>query len=277
MIEIPESATYARQISETLTGKFITSVLAASSPHKFAWYNGDPADYAHRLEASEFISARGFGMFVEITLSNALLLFSDGINLRLHPKSGPVPKKHQLLLNLDDGTHLSASLSMYGGVYCFEKGETFDNPYYNIALEKPSPLTNVFSEAYFRQILAPEAVQKLSLKGALATEQRIPGLGNGCLQDILWHASLHPKQKTHALSDQQMQDLFDSLKTTLTKMADMGGRNTEKDLFGEPGGYLVVMCAGNNDQPCPRCGTSIRKESYMGGSIYTCPTCQPMK
>ncbi len=277
MIEIPESATYARQINETLIGKTITSVLAASSPHKFAWYYGDPADYAHRLEACEFISARGFGMFVEITLSNAILLFSDGVNLRLHPTAGPVPKKHQLLLGLDDGTHLSASLSMYGGIYCWDKGEAFDNPYYKIALEKPSPLTDAFSEAYFKEILAPEDVQKLSLKGALATEQRIPGLGNGCLQDILWQAKLHPKQKTHALSDQQMQDLFTSLKTTLAKMADMGGRSTEKDLFGEPGGYPVVMCAGNKDQPCPRCGTPIRKESYMGGSIYTCPTCQALE
>jgi formamidopyrimidine-DNA glycosylase len=275
MIEIPESTTYARQINDTLSGKTITSVLAASSPHKFAWYYGDPSDYDRRLQGSEFISARGLGMFVEITLSNAILLFSDGVNLRLHPLAGPIPKKHQLLLGLDDGTQLSASLAMYGGVYCWNRDETFDYSYYSIAKEKPSPLTDAFSEEYFHQILAPESVQKLSLKGALATEQRIPGLGNGCLQDILWNAKLSPKQKTHALSEAKMHDLFVSLKNTLSKMAEMGGRSTEKDLFGEPGGYPVVMSAASKDLPCPRCGTPIKKEAYMGGSIYTCSNCQP--
>jgi hypothetical protein len=48
-------------------------------------------------------------MFVEISLTNAMLLFSDGVNLRLHPQAGPVPKKHQLLLGLNDETFFSAS------------------------------------------------------------------------------------------------------------------------------------------------------------------------
>ena len=276
MIEIPESNTYAKQISEMLAGRRITSVAAASSPHKFAWYYGDPADYGKRLIGSEFISARGLGMFVEVTLSNATLLFSDGVNLRLHPKAGPIPKKHQLLLGLDDGTQFSAYLSMYGGVYCWDSSKEFDYSYYNIAKEKPSPLTDEFSETYFLQILSPEEVQKLSLKAALATEQRIPGLGNGSLQDILWGAKLNPKRKVNALSDQEIGDLFSRLKNTLKEMTALGGRSTEKDLFGEPGGYPVVMSAANKDEPCPRCGTAIKKESYMGGSIYTCATCQPL-
>lgn len=276
MIELPESLTYARQITETLTGKTIHSVVTAASPHKFAWYHGDPADYAQRLEGSTFISARGIGLFVEVTVSQATLLFSDGVNLRLHPQAGPIPKKHQLLLGLDDDTHLSASIAMYGGVICWDRTDEYENSYYAIAKEKPSPLINTFSETYFKELLAPETVQKLSLKGALATEQRIPGLGNGCLQDILWNAQLHPKQKTGSLSDKEVSRLYTSLKETLTKMTEMGGRSTEKDLFGNPGSYLVVMCAANKDQPCPRCGTPIKKEAYMGGSIYTCETCQPL-
>jgi formamidopyrimidine-DNA glycosylase len=276
MIELPESATYARQINDTLTGKTIRTVLAASSPHKFAWYYGEPADYKKRLEDCKFISARGIGMFVEVTLSHATLLFSDGVNLRLHPQAGPIPKKHQLLLELDDGSHLSASIAMYGGVICWGKGDDYDNLYYTIAKEKPSPLADAFNEDYFHQLLAPEEVQKRSLKGALATEQRIPGLGNGCLQDILWNAKLHPKRKTHTLSNEEVSHLYTILKETLTKMTEMGGRNTEKGLLGNPGGYPVVMCAANKDRPCPRCSTPIKKEAYMGGSIYTCETCQPL-
>ena len=276
MIEIPESATYAKQIKEELTGKTITSVVAASSPHKFAWYYKDPADYADRLRDNQILAARGLGMFVEIELSHAMLLLSDGVRLSVHPAAGSVPKKHQLLLDFDDGTQFSAALSMYGGLYCWEKKTEFSYSYYDIAKEKPSPLIDDFSEDYFEDLLSPGAVQKLSLKGALATEQRIPGLGNGCLQDILWKAKLHPKRKTSTLSEDEKYTLFTSLKDTLAEMTRHGGRSTEKDLFGNPGGFQVVMCAANKEQPCPECGTLIKKESYMGGSIYTCPNCQPV-
>jgi formamidopyrimidine-DNA glycosylase len=51
--------------------------------------------------------------------------------------------------------------------------------------------------------------------------------------------------------------------------------NLAKQIFGEPGGYQVVMCARNKEKPCPNCGSLIQQESYMGGSIYTCSTCQP--
>jgi formamidopyrimidine-DNA glycosylase len=43
MIELPESQTIARHINKTLSGKRVASVLAAFSPHKFAWYHNDPA------------------------------------------------------------------------------------------------------------------------------------------------------------------------------------------------------------------------------------------
>ena len=32
---------------------------------------------------------------------------------------------------------------------------------------------------------------------------------------------------------------------------------------------------GQADRPCPRCGTAIRRESFMNRSSYSCPTCQP--
>jgi formamidopyrimidine-DNA glycosylase len=117
-------------------------------------------------------------------------------------------------------------------------------------------------------------VRKLPLKAALATEQRIPGLGNGCLQDILWEARLHPRCKVNALSDAELQQLYISLKLTLREMTQAGGRSTEKDLFGQPGGYQVRLCAQTKGKPCPRCGSPIVKEAYLGGSVYTCPTCQ---
>ena len=49
MIELPEAVVLARQVTETLAGKRIANAIANTSPHKFAWYAGDPAHYNDRL------------------------------------------------------------------------------------------------------------------------------------------------------------------------------------------------------------------------------------
>jgi formamidopyrimidine-DNA glycosylase len=275
MNELPETHTIAHQINDQLMGKTIHAVIAAASPHKFAWYYGDPAEYSIRLTGSIIKSAADFGMMVEISLTHSTLVFSDGVRLRWHPAAGRVPNKHQLLCYFDDETALSASIAMYGGLFCWEIGTDFDDDYYRVAKEKPSPLVDAFDESYFEKLLTAENVLNLSLKAALATEQRIPGLGNGCLQDILWRAGLHPRRKIKTITVTEIGTLFSNLKATLAEMAAKGGRSTEKDLFGKAGAYQVLMCHKNQDQPCPRCGDFIHKESYMGGSIYVCPTCQP--
>lgn len=58
MIELPEALTLANQISEFLAGKTVVSTTAAQSPHKFAWYHGDPANYPTKLNGSRILSAR---------------------------------------------------------------------------------------------------------------------------------------------------------------------------------------------------------------------------
>ncbi len=45
MIEIPEALTIANQINNTILGKKIINVVASHTPHKFAWYFGDPKNY----------------------------------------------------------------------------------------------------------------------------------------------------------------------------------------------------------------------------------------
>lgn len=90
-----------------------------------------------------------------------------------------------------------------GGLSCYPKGEEETSSYYMVAKSKPSPLSKEFDEAYFEVISSAKEVQKLSVKAFLATEQRIPGLGNGVLQDILWTAKLHPKRKMNTLSGEE--------------------------------------------------------------------------
>jgi formamidopyrimidine-DNA glycosylase len=272
MIELPEAIVLARQINETATGKRIKKVIAAQSPHKFAWYYGDPQDY-HGLLAGKVIgTATNCGGLVEIAAGNAILLLGDGANLRYYSEGEKLPHKHQLLIEFEDGSFLVSSVQMYGGIWAFPDG-SFDNKYYRVSKEKTSPLADKFDRTYFDTLFS-EKTEKLSLKAFLATEQRIPGLGNGVLQDILFNAKMHPKKKVSTLSKEEKEELLNSLKSTLSQMVVKGGRDTETDLYGRSGGYKTILSRNSADKPCSVCGTVIKKEAYMGGSIYFCPFCQ---
>ena len=273
MIELPEAVNLAKQFTETIKGKKVKEVVAGYSPHKFAWFHGDPADYGSRLSNKTIGAAESHGGMVEVAVDDLNLLFADGVALRFLETNAKRPSKHQLLIDFEDGTALSASVQMYGGMWCFKTDE-FDSPYYDVAREKPSPLTNDFNSDYFDRMINDPEIQNLSTKAFLATEQRIPGLGNGVLQDILYNAGIHPKRKVETLKDEEKEFIFNSVKSTLKEMTEQGGRDTEKDLFGESGGYRTKLSKNTLNSPCPACGGRIIKQAYMGGSIYFCSGCQ---
>ena len=273
MLEIPEAAIIARQLNETVKGKKITHAEAEHSPHKLTWYHGDPKKYPDQLNGKTITEAYPLGGTLEIRAEDAFIALSEGTNLTFLPPGSPLPQKHQLLLELDDGSVLFVAVQMYGDILCFRMDEVA-NPYYLGAKSKPSPLLDVFDRAYFDTILVQEETKKLSAKTLLATGQRIPGLGNGVLQDILYNAKIHPKRSVASLSTLEFDALFESVKSTLKEMAGKGGRDTERDLFGVPGGYITRCSKLTVGKPCGVCGGTIEKAAYLGGSIYFCLSCQ---
>lgn len=273
MIELPEAMTLASQIRQSFMDRRIDRVVACSSPHRFAWFHGSPQQYPSLLEGRTVTAAGSHGGLVEMEADGVTLLFGDGVSLKRHERGAKVPERHQLLLEFDDGSILTASVQMYGGLWAFTNG-TFANPYYTVAKERPSPLTDAFNSQYFSCIATRPDASKLSAKALLATEQRVPGLGNGVLQDILWNAGIHPRRKTGTLTPDEHQKLFTAIRATMTEMTESGGRDTEKDIFGNPGGYVTRMSRHTVGKPCLRCGDIVSRESYMGGTVTFCPGCQ---
>jgi formamidopyrimidine-DNA glycosylase len=273
MIEIPEAANLCRQILETCGGRPIARVTAGLNPHKLAWFYGDQKTYGSLLEGQSIKAAAPAGSLVRLETDDAVILFAEGVNLRYHASAAGIPAKHQFLLEFASGSALSASVQMYGGMGAFREGQ-LDNPYYRVAREKPSPLANAFDRAWFDALAAAPGMDKLSLKAFLATEQRIPGLGNGCLQDILFAAGFLPMRKLGSLDTAQRGKLFEAVKGVLSEMTARGGRDTEKDFLRQPGGYRTTLSAATAGKPCPRCGATVEKKAYMGGSVYFCPRCQ---
>ncbi|MHC1721425.1 MAG: endonuclease VIII [Clostridiaceae bacterium] len=275
MLEIPESNFISEQLNKTIKGKTVKNIYANKSTHKFAFFFGDPAKYQALLQGKNIGKAIALGGMIEIEAEDARILFSDGANIRYFEAGEPLPEKHQLHIEFEDHTSLVCTIQMYGGLWAYKEGAN-DNPYYLAAKEKPSPLSDEFSESYFEKLIEGEK-GTLSIKALLATEQRIPGLGNGVLQDILFKSGINPKTKLASLSKKDKNGLFRNVKHTLKEMTEKGGRDTEKDLFGNPGGYKTLMSGKSWKNPCPLCGGNIEKQAYMGGSIYYCKTCQPVK
>lgn len=272
MIEIPESTTISQQATNILVGKIIKAIVQATSPHSFTWYNGNPSHYPQLLNGRKILDVKGHGAFVDIHCdSDTTISIGDGTNMKYYPPFEPHPQKHQLLIVFEDDSFITFTVSMYGAIYAY-KG-IFENPYHRGSLDKISPLNDNFDRNYFDDIF--RSVKKdISVKALLATEQRIPGLGNGVLQDILFNAGINPKRKISTISELEKGDLFHSLKVTIRSMTDKGGRDTEKDFYGNFGGYKTILSKNTYKKPCPNCGNSIIKEAYMGGTVYYCPICQ---
>lgn len=272
MLELPESYTISKQIHESLSGKIISYIEVLHTPHKFAFFKGDMDKYADYLEGQKIVGATYHGGMIEVQTEDSAIVFADGAYPKYYEDKKKFPKSHQMAIYFDDETAIFVSIQMYGFIFAFPKGECTEG-YYISSSTKPSPLSDEFTFEYFKE-LYPSSGKKLSAKAFLATEQRIPGLGNGVLQDILWDAGIDPRFDMREATEEDFRVLYTSLKKVLKEMCEHGGRDTEKDLFGNKGGYITQLSKNSLHEPCMKCGYEIHKANYMGGTVYFCEHCQ---
>lgn len=272
MMELPESYLLSNQITKALSGKMISTIEVLRTPHKFAFFKGDNIQaYPELLEGKTIQGACFRGGMLEIDTEDAMIIFSDGVTPRYYTDRKQFPQNHQFALYFDDETAMICSIRMYGFIQVCRKGESTEE-YYVSSLTKQNPLTDEFTYDYFRNLYP--ANKSISAKAFLATEQRIPGLGNGVLQDILWDAGIDPRYKLTEEDEAVFHTLYDSVRKMIRKMCEDGGRDTEQDLYGNPGGYISQLSKKSLGEPCMKCGTLIHKAAYMGGTVYFCEHCQ---
>lgn len=275
MIELPEALTLARQIAGEIKGKKIAGVHTPTSPHRFCFFEGDVAEYVNLFTGRALIGAHACGIFVEMRFDeDVYMLINDGVNVRYYPSGGLSPKSYQLKLDFEDASELVFTVAMYGGIFA-SRGIS-NNPYYLKNKNTRGPLDAAFDADYLEEKIR-EVKPSLSAKAFLATEQRFPGLGNGVLQDILLQAGIHPKRKIQTLTCGAKERLLYTMQSTLKAMTEGGGRDTEKDLYGQNGAYKTLLSKNALLRGCALCGGEIRKETYLGGAVYYCPNCQPIE
>jgi formamidopyrimidine-DNA glycosylase len=275
MIELPEAITIARQITTELKGKQIDDGNRGNSPHKFAFTNRSAEEYAAILPGKVVgeASANGSMILMPVEPGYTVVLGEGGERINYHPSAATLPKKYQLFLHFSDDSYLTVTVQGWGATFLMDPLEVANHPYFHF--EKPSPLSENFTLEYFQELfetLKPE--EKSSVKFFMISKPGVLGIGNGCLQDILWRAKIHPRRRAVSLTLSEQQALYNATRNTLRQMVEAGGRDGDYDLYDRPGGYKRILHSKAVDTPCPVCGAPIQKAAYLGGAIYFCPRCQ---
>ena len=268
MIELPEAVAIARQLSKALKGKRVASANAGNSPHKWVWYKPSREALGAELPGRTVsgASAMGRGIYLELAGGLAFVVDDFGGRILYHGPGAKLPKKYHACVAFDDGSSLTVAIQGWGFIKVVPKGA---------ASAAVSPVDRAFTVARLGKLLdGYERREKDSIKTFFINGKSIAGIGNGYLQDILFRARIHPTRKVADIAATERKALHRAVKQTVRHAIALGGRTTERGIYGKPGGYQPLMDRFAKGKPCPECGATIAAIKYLGGTCYVCPTCQ---
>jgi len=275
VIEFPEAVTIARQMKEVLVGKPISRVTIADDHPRFMFLNDDLSTYDARLPGRTITEIRASGKWIFSALNSGdILLIGEMFGrILLVPPLEDLPRKAHGVVTFESGERLAVTVQAWGGFQVLTPKELAAHPY--AGRQGSAPVAEALSLERFVHTLDHSGDwSRKPIKGFLVHEGNIAGIGNGMLQDILFRAKLSPKRKVPDIKSEERARLRQAILETMQLAVEAHGRDTEKDLYGAPGGYIPLMDRRTVGTPCIECGTPIKKISYLGGSCYICPSCQ---
>jgi formamidopyrimidine-DNA glycosylase len=121
--------------------------------------------------------------------------------------------------------------------------------------------------------------RRTGLKRALLDQTVVSGIGNIYADEALWRARLHGERPTERLTRAQGRAVLTAAAEVMDAALAAGGTSFDAlyvNVNGNSGYFDRSLDAyGQADRPCRRCGTPIRRESFMNRSSFSCPRCQP--
>jgi formamidopyrimidine-DNA glycosylase len=122
------------------------------------------------------------------------------------------------------------------------------------------------------------AKRRIRIKTALLNQEIMSGVGNIYADETLWRAKIHPEISTADLSKKKIESIIGFASEVMGEAVKQGGTSFD-DLYinvnGESGYFEQALAAyGRTDQPCPRCGTPIKRITFGARSSHFCPRCQ---
>jgi formamidopyrimidine-DNA glycosylase len=121
--------------------------------------------------------------------------------------------------------------------------------------------------------------RRTGLKRALLDQTLVSGVGNIYADEALWRARLHGARPTETLTRPEARRVLGHAREVMAEALGEGGTSFDRlyvDVNGASGYFDRSLAAyGQEGEPCLRCGTPIRRESFMNRSSFSCPKCQP--
>ena len=123
--------------------------------------------------------------------------------------------------------------------------------------------------------------RNIKIKTALLNQEIMSGVGNIYADETLWRAKIHPETLTSELNRKKVEKVIDFATEVMQEAINQGGTSFD-DLYinvnGESGFFEQTLAAyGQEDEPCPRCGTPIKRITFGARSSHFCPRCQRRK
>jgi formamidopyrimidine-DNA glycosylase len=183
-----------------------------------------------------------------------------------------LPEKYQAVFDFDDGRSLSIRFWWFGYIHYAPEGKLDKHT----MTAKLGPNAIDVPKDVFREMLRG---RKGSIKSFLLNQERIAGIGNAYIHDILFLARLHPNRRIGTLSDDEIDGLWQAIQDGLVPSMKKGGAFYERNLRGKRGRFVFddILIGYREGQPCPGCRGKIVKIKTGSTSTFICPKCQPLK
>jgi formamidopyrimidine-DNA glycosylase len=279
MPELPEVETIVRTLRPLLVGRQILNAtvlwprtIAAPSPRAFR----------KRIEGQTIKSVARRAKFLQIDLSASHLLIHLRMSGDLSIRQGKAtPGKHDRLIlflskeqhngsgNRKAGNHIGTSL-------VFNDTRKFGRVWLTNSLESvtgglgPEPLGPAFTAELLLDRLRS---RRRRLKSLLLDQRFLAGMGNIYTDEALHLAKLHPLKHSQSISREQARRLHRAIRLILREGIRRNGASIDWVYRG--GDFQNHFRVYDREgQPCPVCGTTIRRLVVGQRGTHICPRCQ---
>ena len=276
MPELPELTVVTEVLNRRIPGQTIVSaeVIPPGGPIVVRDLTGE--GFAAALIGASFESVVRRGKFLTFVLrppssvEPLWLVINPKLTGRLQlcepeaKKAGPV----HAVLHLSGGLHLRYVDQKKMGQVFVTRQPPEQSPIADYAAMGPEALE--VSRDEFKARLKPFRGE---IKGVLTRSEFVAGIGNAYADEILWHARLGPFRKRTSLRPEDVDRLYDGMRTCLLEAIEKVRAEMGEDIHLKPREFLAVhMKAG---EPCPRCGMTISLIGANQRITNFCRQCQP--
>jgi formamidopyrimidine-DNA glycosylase len=275
MPELPEVETVRRGLHTIITGFRIAD---AQSLHPRAMKSESIAPLAS-LNGSKITGTNRRGKFMWITLNRPFVLTAHlGMSgqFLIHqpnrPKATHIRAQFQLKKALRNLALVFNDQRTFGWLSIEETTNDIPTSALHIA---PDPFDPSFDiDATINNYLR----RTIKIKTALLNQEIMSGVGIIYADETLWRAKIHPETLTSDLTKKKIATIIETATTVMQEAINQGGTSFD-DLYinvnGESGFFEQSLNAyGQEGEPCPRCGTPIKRISFGQRSSHFCPKCQ---